>query len=45
MIAERQVNISRKDAKIAKTQRRIKDQDAIQEFDPPLRLGDLCVFA
>jgi len=39
------MNISRKDAKIAKAQRRVKDSDALEAFDPPLRLCDLCVFA
>jgi len=37
--------VSRKDAKIAKAQRRVKDSDAPKNFDPPLRLCDLCVFA
>ncbi len=37
MIAEAQVNISRKDAKIAKAQRRVKDSDAPEACDPPLR--------
>jgi hypothetical protein len=40
-----QENISRKDAKIAKAQRRVKASDAPEGFDAPLRLFALCVFA
>ncbi len=34
---------SRKDAKIAKAQRRVKASDAPEGFDPPLRSLRLCV--
>jgi hypothetical protein len=37
--------ISRKGAKIAKAQRRVKDSDMPEAFDAPLRLCDLCAFA
>jgi len=36
---------SRKGAKIAKSQRRVKYSDTPEEFDPSLRLCDLCAFA
>ncbi len=39
------MSCSRKDAKIAKTQRQVKFLGRVRVFDPALRLCDLCAFA